>query len=99
MMHRLLRAALAWLALCAGALPANPALAADAYPSRPITVIVPYPAGGVVDVQTRIVVERMAKLIGATFVVDNKPGANANIGAEFVARAQPDGHTLLVSAP
>ena len=99
MMHRLLRAALAWLALCAGALPANPALAADAYPSRPITVIVAYPAGGVVDVQTRIVVERMAKLMGATFVVDNKPGANANIGAEFVARAQPDGHTLLVSAP
>ena len=98
-MHRLLRAALAWLALCAGALPANPALAADAYPSRPITVIVAYPAGGVVDVQTRIVVERMVKLMGATFVVDNKPGANANIGAEFVARAQPDGHTLLVSAP
>jgi tripartite-type tricarboxylate transporter receptor subunit TctC len=86
------------LALIAATLSAS-GLAADPYPSRPITVIVPYPAGGVVDVQTRIVVDRMAKLMGATFIVDNKPGANANIAAEFVARAQPDGHTLLVSAP
>ena len=99
MMQSLLRAALPCLALCAGALPAGTAQAADPYPSRPITVIVPYPAGGVVDVQTRIVVERMAKLMGATVVVDSKPGANANIATEYVARAQPDGYTLLVTAP
>ena len=107
MMQRLLRAALHGLALWGLSLSlnlglglaANPARAADPYPSRPITVVVPYPAGGVVDVQTRIVVERMAKVMGAVFVVDNKPGANANIAAEYVARAQPDGHTLLVSAP
>ena len=69
------------------------------WPTRPVRVIVPYPAGGVVDVMTRAVTIRLAADLGQPFVVEAKPGAGANIGAEAVANAAPDGYTLLVSAP
>ena len=78
-----------------------PALAAAqpaAWPQRPIRVIVPYPAGGVVDVMTRAVTQRMQTELGQPIVVEAKPGANANIGADTVAIAPADGYTLLVSA-
>ncbi len=81
---------------CAGL--AAPALAADTYPSRPIKVIVPYAAGGVVDVQTRAVTESMAQLLKQPIVVEPRPGASGSIAAEAVARAEPDGYTLIVSA-
>lgn len=80
-------------------LPLAPALAADPYPSKPIRVIVPYAAGGVVDVQTRAVTQRMAVELGQPIVVEARPGAAGNIAAEFVARQPADGYTLLVSAP
>ena len=72
---------------------------AQAWPSRPVRVIVPYPAGGVVDVMTRAVTIRLAADLGQPFVVESKPGAGANIAAEFVANTAADGYTLLVSAP
>lgn len=75
------------------------AAAAQGYPSKPIRVIVPYAPGGVVDVQARVVANRMATELGQPIVVEAKPGANGNIGADFVARAPADGYTLLVSAP
>ncbi|SIR30172.1 tripartite tricarboxylate transporter substrate binding protein [Pseudacidovorax sp. RU35E] len=81
--------------LLAAALPAL----AQSYPTKPIRVIVPYAPGGVVDVQARAVTARMAVELGQPIVVEAKPGANGNIGAEFVARAPADGYTLLVSAP
>lgn len=75
------------------------ALAADNFPSKPVRVIVPYAAGGVVDIQARAVTQRMAADLGQAFVVEAKPGAAGNIAAEFVARAPADGYTVLVSAP
>ncbi|MFC6283474.1 MULTISPECIES: Bug family tripartite tricarboxylate transporter substrate binding protein [Polaromonas] len=77
---------------------AAPAMGADPFPSRPIRVIVPYPAGGVVDVQTRAVTQRMATELGQPIVVEARPGAGGNIAAEFVARSPADGYTVLVSA-
>ena len=71
----------------------------QAWPSRPVRVIVPYPAGGVVDVMARAVTIRLAADLGQPFVVEAKAGAQANIAAEFVANAAADGYTLLVSAP
>jgi tripartite-type tricarboxylate transporter receptor subunit TctC len=69
------------------------ALHAQAWPSKPIRWVVPYTAGGLTDVVTRLTLEKMA--VGQNFVVDNKPGANSLIGAEMVANAAPDGYTFL----
>jgi tripartite-type tricarboxylate transporter receptor subunit TctC len=80
----------------AAALSMAPALAQDAYPSRPITIVVPFGAGSGTDVITRTITEQMGKAMKATFVIDNKAGASGQIGTEAVARAQPDGYTLLV---
>ncbi|MEW6768748.1 MAG: tripartite tricarboxylate transporter substrate binding protein [Pseudomonadota bacterium] len=75
------------------------ALAAnDAYPSRVIKIIVPWPAGGVADVLGRISAEELSKSLGQTVIVDNKPGAGTNIGSEVVAKADPDGYTLLLGS-
>lgn len=82
----------AWLA-------ASLAFSAEPYPAKPIHVIVPYAAGGVVDVQTRAVTQRMALELGQPIVVEARAGAAGNIAAEYVARAPADGYTLLVSAP
>jgi tripartite-type tricarboxylate transporter receptor subunit TctC len=73
--------------------------AAQGYPSRPIKVIVPYPAGGITDVLPRLVGDYLARQWGQPFVVDDRPGAAGNIGTEAAYRAEPDGYTLLVSAP
>ena len=72
-------------------------LSAQEYPSRPIKVVVPYPPGGGTDVVARIVTQKMATVLDATIVVDNRAGAGGNIGTEVVARSPADGYTLLVA--
>jgi tripartite-type tricarboxylate transporter receptor subunit TctC len=83
------------LAALAAAVLAMPALA-QPYPSKPIHLIVPYPAGGGTDFFARLVGQKMQELIGQPVVVENKPGAATNLGAEFVAKARPDGYTILL---
>ena len=70
---------------------------AQGYPNRPIKVVVPYPPGGGTDVVARIVTQKMATVLDATIVVDNRAGAGGNIGTEVVARSPADGYTLLVA--
>ena len=75
------------------------AAGAQTYPAHPVRIIVPFPPGGGVDTVTRLLVHKLTEQMGGSFVVDNRPGAAATIGAAFVARAEPDGYTLLTSAP
>lgn len=70
--------------------------AQEQFPTHPITLIVPFPAGGVVDIVARMVGEKMATALGTSIVVENRPGAGGTIGAGYVARAKPDGYTLLL---
>lgn len=72
--------------------------AADDYPSRPITFVVGYAAGGATDIVARLMAKSVSEVLGETIVVENRPGANANIGAEAVARSRPDGYTLYVGS-
>lgn len=72
------------------------ALAADAYPSKPITLVVPFSAGGPTDVVSRALGQAMSKELGQSVVVENKLGAGGTVAAAFVARAQPDGYTILI---
>ncbi len=83
------------LALCAGAAIAAPAAAQD-YPSRPVRVIVPFAPGGSADVFGRFIAQRLQESLGQNFVIDNRPGGGAVIGTDAVAKAAPDGYTLLV---
>ena len=77
---------------------AAPAAAQD-YPSRAVKIVVSAPPGGGVDIVARVIADRLAKLWGQPFVVENRPGAGGNLGAEAVAQAEPDGYTLLASQP
>jgi tripartite-type tricarboxylate transporter receptor subunit TctC len=72
--------------------------ASDSYPARPIRFIVPFPAGGFSDLLGRIVGQGIAETIGQPVVVENRPGASGNIGADAVAKAPPDGYTLLINS-
>ena len=88
------------LALCAlTALGCGAAHASDAFPARPIRIIVPYPAGGVVDALARVVGEKLSGKYGQPVIVENRPGAGGNIGTEYVAKSPADGHTLLMVSP
>ncbi|GLC98108.1 MFS transporter [Cupriavidus sp. TA19] len=90
------RAVALLLSASLGAIAAPAALAADPYPSKPIRLVVPFAAGGTTDILARAVAAELAKLPGWNVVVDNKPGAGGNIGADIVAKAAPDGYTLLM---
>jgi tripartite-type tricarboxylate transporter receptor subunit TctC len=71
---------------------------AQAWPTKPITIIVPFPAGGTTDVLARAVANKLGPVVGQSVIVDNRPGAGATIGAALVAKSAPDGHTLLMGA-
>jgi tripartite-type tricarboxylate transporter receptor subunit TctC len=72
---------------------------AEDYPSRPVKIVVPFPAGGTADVVPRIIAEWLSRQWGQPFVLENRTGAAGNIGAEFVAKSDPDGYTLLSAPP
>ena len=71
---------------------------AQVFPSKPVTLVVPFPAGGTTDVLARALAERLTPVLGQTVIVESKPGAGATLGADHVAKSRPDGHTLLVGA-
>jgi len=97
MMTRLRFSLPLFAALLAGVTLATGALAQN-YPNRPITVIVPFPAGGLTDVPARVAATMMSEKIGQNMVVENKTGATGTIGAAFAARATPDGYTLFANS-
>src|SRR5688572_21219208 len=83
---------LAALALASSVLHA----AEPAFPARPLRIVVPFPAGGTTDVVARLVAQRMGESMGQQVLVDNRGGAGGTIGADIVAKAAPDGHTMLM---
>jgi len=86
------RAALVAALLLRGAWPAS--TCAENYPARPVRMIVPFPPGGGVDIVTRLTAEMLSQRFGQQFIVDNRPGAGANLGAELLAKSAPDGYTI-----
>ena len=92
----LARTTVAMLSMVAAAI-AFPA-GAQTFPSKPIKIVVPFAAGGAVDVVARVVGQRISDQVNQPVIVDNKPGGHANIGADFVAKSPPDGYTLLLGA-
>jgi tripartite-type tricarboxylate transporter receptor subunit TctC len=89
---RIRRKCLAWLLGCAGA-------ATAAYPERPIRVVMPFPAGGTVDVVARLIADEMTRTLGKPLVFEYRPGAGGILATETAARATPDGYTILVTTP
>jgi tripartite-type tricarboxylate transporter receptor subunit TctC len=89
---------IAFIAVAAAALALAPPVHAQDYPNRPVKVIVPFSPGGAVDGPTRIVAQKLSERLGQQVVVENKPGAGATLGAGEVAKAAPDGYTLLLAS-
>lgn len=88
---------LSLLATLAGAALSTGSAMAQAYPSKPVTLVVSYPAGGDTDAMARLFAEKLAARLGQPVVVDNRPGASGTIGSAYVAKAAPDGYTLLLA--
>ena len=93
------RTAICFAVGVAAALAAPSARAADNWPSRPIHIVVPYPAGGIVDIVARAVTEQVGRDLKQAIVVEARPGASSNIGTAAVARSEGDGYTWLVTGP
>src|SRR5947209_6990312 len=89
------RFAITMLALFALAVPA----AAQSYPERVVRIVNPYPPGGSVDVMARILAQKLTENLGQQFIVENRSSGGGNTGAESVAKSEPDGYTLLFTAP
>jgi tripartite-type tricarboxylate transporter receptor subunit TctC len=86
------------LSLAAGLGLAAPSLAQAAWPTRPVTLLVPFAPGGASDIAARAFSSRLAERSGQPVVVDNRPGGNGQLAARLLARAAPDGHTLMVGS-
>ena len=86
---------LATLALAAATLPLMSIAHAEAFPDKPIVLVIPFPPGGPTDAMARTLAAEMQNRLGQPMIVENRAGAGGNIGAEYVARATPDGQTLL----
>jgi tripartite-type tricarboxylate transporter receptor subunit TctC len=82
-----------------GALMLGGSAMAQTYPSRPVKIVVPFPAGGSNDIVARVLAQKLTERNGQSFFVENRGGAGGNIGAEAVASSEPDGYTLLLTAP
>ena len=96
-MNKLPRRTFLTCAIGAAAIPALSSIArAENYPSRPVKIIVPVPPGGALDINARLMGQWLSDHMGQPFVIENRPGAGTNLGVEAVARAQPDGYTLLL---
>ena len=74
-----------------------PTAFAQAWPQRPVTIVVPYAPGTGIDIVARTLAPKLAERLGQGFVVENKPGASGNLGADFTAKAQPNGYTLMIT--
>ena len=99
-LHRARHALLATtigLTVAAPALLAPPAFA-QPWPTKPVTLVVPFPAGGTTDVLARALAEKLQQSLGQPVIVESRPGAGATLGADYVAKAKPDGYTLLIGA-
>jgi tripartite-type tricarboxylate transporter receptor subunit TctC len=85
--------------IAATLLVAAPACAVDNWPSRPIRIVVPYPAGGIVDIVARAVTDQIGRDLKQAIVVEARPGTSSNIGTSAVARSEGDGYTWLITGP
>jgi tripartite-type tricarboxylate transporter receptor subunit TctC len=95
-MRKLFRAAVSVAAISSALLGFTAAVSAQTFPSRPVTLLVPFPPGGVTDTTARVIEADLAKELGQPVVIENRGGSGGNIGTNMVARAQPDGYTMLM---